>query len=105
MSDQGETIFLKIYIAGMTPTAIKAKENLEKICSDHLADGQCWQIDVIDITENPQLAEQEKIMATPTVARQLPLPVRRILGDLSDTEQALVGLDLIRRSTMGSVES
>ena len=75
-----------------TPRAITALENLERICEEHLA-GQ-YHIEVVDLLKNPQLARGDQILAVPTLVRKLPEPVRKIIGDLSNTEKVLVGLDL-----------
>ncbi len=83
---------LRLYIAGMTPRAAKALENLEKICEEHLA-GK-YHIGVVDLLKEPRLARGDQIVAVPTLVRKLPEPVRKIIGDLSNTERVLVGLDL-----------
>jgi len=83
---------LRLYVAGATPRAIAALENLKKICEEHLA-GK-YSIEVIDLLKNPKLASGDQILALPTLVRKLPEPVRKIIGDLSDTERVLVGLDL-----------
>jgi circadian clock protein KaiB len=83
---------LRLYIAGKTPKAILALENLERICEEHLA-GR-YEIEVIDLLEHPQLAAGDQILALPTLVRKLPPPIRKIIGDLSDTERVLVGLDI-----------
>jgi circadian clock protein KaiB len=83
---------LRLYVAGMTPTARRALDNLKKVCEEHLADRYC--IEVIDLVEQPQLAEGDQIFAVPTLVRKLPEPVRKIIGDLSATEKLLVGLDI-----------
>jgi circadian clock protein KaiB len=83
---------LKLYIAGMTPTAKSAIVNLKQICEDHLKG--IYSIDIIDLLEKPQLAEGDQIIAVPTLMRNLPLPVRKIIGDLSMTENVLVGLNI-----------
>jgi circadian clock protein KaiB len=83
---------LKLYVTGHTPRSMQAIENLRRICEEEL--GGLYAMDVIDVLERPQLAEDEKILATPTVVKELPLPIRRIIGDLSDTERVLLGLDL-----------
>jgi circadian clock protein KaiB len=87
-----ETWNLRLYVAGKTPRAIMAFENLERICEEHLA-GK-YTIEVIDLLKNPQLAKGDQIIAVPTLVRRLPEPVRKIIGDLSDKEKVLVGLDL-----------
>lgn len=83
---------LRLYIAGQTPKSIKAFANLKKICEEHLSDR--YRIEVIDLIQNPQLAAGDQILAVPTLVRRLPEPVRRIIGDLSNTERVLVGLDV-----------
>jgi circadian clock protein KaiB len=87
---------LKLYVAGQTAKSLAAFENLKKICEEHLA-GQ-YRIEVIDLLEQPQLARGDQIIALPTLVRKLPVPIRKIIGDLSDTERVLVGLDLRPRS-------
>jgi circadian clock protein KaiB len=83
---------LRLYVAGQTAKSIKAFENLKKICEEHLA-GK-YTIEVIDLSANPQLAKGDQILALPTLVRRLPPPLRKIIGDLSDSERVLVGLDL-----------
>jgi circadian clock protein KaiB len=83
---------LRLYVAGQTPKAITAFANLKKICETHLA-GQ-YHIEVIDLVQNPSLARGDQILAVPTLVRKLPEPIRKIIGDLSNTERVLVGLDL-----------
>lgn len=84
---------LKLYIAGVTPRCAKALENLKKICEERIP-GK-YSIEVIDLLKNPELAAVDQILALPTLVRQLPAPVRKIIGDLSDKEKVLVGLNLI----------
>lgn len=84
---------LKLYIAGQTPRSESAIASLRRTCEKELK-GQ-YELIVIDVLERPQLAEDEKILATPTLVKVLPDPIRRIIGDLSDTEKVLVGLDLV----------
>lgn len=91
-NEQIETWDLRLYIAGRTARAVTAFENLKKICEEHL-DCQ-YRIEVIDLLANPQLARGDQILAVPTLVRKLPVPVRKIIGDLSDVERVLVGLDL-----------
>jgi circadian clock protein KaiB len=88
----GDVWILRLYVAGQTPNSIKAFENLKKICADHL-DCQ-YRIEVIDLLKNPQLARDHQIIAVPTLIRNLPTPVKKIIGNLSNTEKVLVGLDL-----------
>lgn len=83
---------LRLYVAGQSAKSVAAFANLKKICEKHLA-GQ-YRIEVIDLLENPQLAEGDQILAIPTLVRKLPEPVKKIIGDLSNTERVLVGLDL-----------
>jgi circadian clock protein KaiB len=83
---------LRLYVAGQTPKSLAAFSNLKKICEDHLK-GR-YRIEVIDLVERPLLSRGDQIMAIPTLVRKLPVPVRKIIGDLSDTERVLVGLDL-----------
>ena len=87
---------LKLYVAGLSPKSATAIANINKICEDNLQ-GR-YQLDVIDLYQQPQLAEGEQIIAIPTLIRKLPLPLRRIIGDLSNTERVLTGLD-IRKKT------
>lgn len=91
-----ETWQLRLYVAGQTPRALAAFANLQAICEEHLA-GR-YTIEVVDLLETPQLARGDQILALPTLVRKLPPPMRKIIGDLSDTERVLVGLDLRRRS-------
>jgi circadian clock protein KaiB len=90
---------LRLYVAGKTVRAIRALENLQRICEEHLA-GK-YTIEVIDLLKNPQLARGDQILAVPTLVRKLPEPVRKIIGDLSNKEKVLVGLDLRPRSPRG----
>ena len=83
---------LRLYVAGQTPKSLTAFANLKKICEEHLA-GQ-YHIEVIDLIKKPQLASGDQILAIPTLVRKLPEPIRKIIGDLSDTERVLVGLNL-----------
>jgi circadian clock protein KaiB len=83
---------LRLYVAGQTPKSVAAFANLKKICEEHLA-GE-YRIEVIDLLENPRLAQDDQIVAIPTLVRKLPEPVRKIIGDLANTERSLVGLQL-----------
>jgi circadian clock protein KaiB len=87
-----DTILLRLYILGMTVTAQKAIANLEAICEETFP-GK-YSIEVVDLKKDPELASREQIFAVPTVVRKLPLPIRKVIGDLSDTEKVLVGLEL-----------
>lgn len=84
---------LQLYIAGQTPKAVTALKNLEKICEEQL-NGK-FTIEVIDLLVNPQLGVDDQIFALPTLVRKLPVPVRKIIGDLSNTERVLVGLNIL----------
>ena len=83
---------LKLYVAGQTPRSMQALSNLKKICDEHLA-GQ-YSVEIIDLLKTPQLAAGDQILAIPTLVRSIPKPARRIIGDLSNTEKVLVGLDV-----------
>ncbi|HSO82247.1 circadian clock KaiB family protein [Thiocapsa sp.] len=83
---------LRLYVAGQSPRSLRAFENLKALCETHLA-GR-YDIEIIDLLENPRLARGDQIVAVPTLVRKLPEPVRKIIGDLSNTERVLVGLDL-----------
>ena len=87
---------LKLYVTGRSRRTELAVSNLERICEEEL-DGE-YELVIIDVLEQPQLAEDEKILATPTLIKQLPPPLRRVIGDLSDTEKVLLGLDVRARS-------
>lgn len=84
---------LKLYITGHTPRSQQALRNIRLICENELQ--HAYDLDVIDVLEQPQLAENQKIIATPTLIKELPLPLRRIIGDLSQRESVLLGLDLV----------
>ena len=90
-----ETFQLRLYVAGQTPKAQRAFANLRKICDEHLA-GR-YSIEVVDLLEDPQLGKGDQILALPTLVRRLPAPIKKIIGDLSNTERVLVGLDLRQR--------
>ncbi len=83
---------LRLYVAGQTPRSVSAFANLKRLCEEHLA-GR-YSIEVIDLIKHPQLAAGDQILAIPTLVRKLPQPIRKIVGDLRDTERALVGLQL-----------
>jgi circadian clock protein KaiB len=89
---KADTFLLRLYVAGQTPKSVAAFINLRKICEEHLS-GR-YDIEVIDLLENPQLASGDQILAIPTLVRKLPEPVRKIIGDLSNAERVLIGLDL-----------
>ena len=83
---------LRLYVAGQTPKSLAAISNLKRICTEHLNDR--YRIEVIDLAKNPALARDHQILAIPTLVRSLPVPIRKIIGDLSDTERVVVGLDI-----------
>ena len=87
-----ESWMMRLYVAGQTPKSVTAFANLKRICEEHLAHQH--EIEVIDLIENPRLAREDQIVAIPTLVRRLPEPIRKIIGDLSDTERTLVGLQL-----------
>jgi circadian clock protein KaiB len=83
---------LRLYVAGQTPKSLAAMNNLRRVLEEHLAEG--YKVEIIDLLSNPRLAKEDQIVAIPTLVRKLPSPVRKIIGDLSDTERTLVGLQL-----------
>jgi circadian clock protein KaiB len=83
---------LRLYVTGMTPKSTRAIANVQKLCEEYLEG--CYELKVIDIYQQPQLAKGEQIIATPTLIRKLPLPLRRLIGDMSDKERFLLGIDL-----------
>jgi circadian clock protein KaiB len=86
---------LRLYVAGETPKSVAALVNLKKFCEEHLA-GQ-YRIEVIDLAKHPRLARTDQILAIPTLVRRVPAPQRKVIGDLSNTDRVLVGLDLQRQ--------
>jgi circadian clock protein KaiB len=88
-----EKYVLKLYITGKTPRAERAIATLQRICEEEL-NGK-YKLHIVDVLEHPQLAEDDKILATPTLIKMLPAPLRRIIGDMSDTEKVLLGLDVL----------
>lgn len=88
----GERWNLRLYIAGTTPKSMDALRNLQEICATHL--DRKYRVEVIDLLENPQLAKGDQILAIPTLVRRLPPPLKKIIGDLSNRERVLIGLDL-----------
>ena len=89
------TWLLRLYVAGRSPKCVTALANLKRFCEEHMA-GQ-YGIEVVDLLENPRLAKDDQIIAIPTLVRKLPEPLRKIIGDLSNSERMLVGLDLKSR--------
>ncbi|MGZ3591339.1 MAG: circadian clock KaiB family protein [Thermodesulfobacteriota bacterium] len=96
MQPKDDFWLLRLYVVGQTPRSKAAIDDLMTICEENLA-GR-YRVEVIDLLISPQLAEGDKILATPTLVRKLPLPVKQLIGDLSNTEQVLVGLDLRPRA-------
>jgi circadian clock protein KaiB len=91
-SSESEAYRLRLYVAGQTPKSVLAFSNLKQICEEHLQ-GR-YEIEIVDLLQNPQLARGDQILAVPTLVRRLPEPIKKIIGDLSNTERVLVGLDL-----------
>ena len=89
---EAETFRLRLYVAGQTPRSVSAFTNLQKICEEHLQ-GR-YELEIIDLMQNPALARGDQILAVPTLVRRLPKPIKKIIGDLSNRERVLVGLDL-----------
>jgi circadian clock protein KaiB len=89
----GQFIELKLYVAGQTPKSLAALANLKKICNEQL-EGK-YKLHVIDLLKSPQLAQGDQILAIPTLVRNLPVPIRKIIGDLSDVQRVIVGLNLV----------
>ena len=92
MKKQGPEWQLRLYIAGHTPKSVRALNNLKKLCEENLAG--IYAIEIIDLLQNPQLAEGDQILAVPTLVRKFPEPIRKIIGDLSNEEKVLVGLNI-----------
>jgi circadian clock protein KaiB len=102
---KGEDFLLRLYIAGQTPRSLAALANLKRICSEHL-DGKMYRLEVIDLVKHPQLAHEHEILAIPTLVRSLPVPIRKIIGDLSNIDRVLVGLTpdgAVRRGKLNGV--
>ena len=91
--DQAEFWELKLYVAGQTPRSVTALKNLKRYCEEHLR-GQ-YKLEIIDLLDKPQLAEGDQILAVPTLVRKVPQPIRKIIGDLSNEEKVLVGLNIV----------
>jgi circadian clock protein KaiB len=92
IAENNEVWYLRLYVAGQSPKSLHAFANLDKLCKEHLA-GRC-EVEVIDLVEHPDRARDDDILAIPTLVRRLPRPLRKIIGDLSDTARVLVGLRL-----------
>lgn len=89
-----QVVTLRLYVAGQTPKSLTALANLRKVCDEHLAARYKIELEVIDLFEKPQLAQADQILAIPTLVRKLPSPIKKIIGDLSNTERVLLGLDI-----------
>lgn len=101
-NDGPDRYLLKLYITGRSPRAERAIANLRRLCKEEL-DG-CYELEIIDVLEHPQLAEDDRILATPTLIKQLPPPLRRVIGDLSNRDKVLLGLDVRPRSERAQEE-
>jgi circadian clock protein KaiB len=91
---------LRLYITGMTPKSTRAITNVRKLCEQYLKG--CYELEVVDIYQQPKLAKGEQIIATPTLIKKLPLPLRKLIGDMSDVERFLVGIDLKQKTEVRS---
>ena len=98
MNSEETVIDLRLYVAGQTPKSLAAISNLKKICAEHLEDH--YRIEIIDLVKDPSMARDHQILAIPTLVRSLPVPIRKIIGDLSDTQRVVVNLE-IRESKKG----
>ncbi len=90
--NQNKKYVLRLYVTGATPQSIKAVTNLKKICEEHLKNR--YELEIIDIYQQPSLAEGDQIIAAPTLIKKLPMPLKKLIGDMSNTERVLLGLDL-----------
>ncbi len=94
-ADDGERWDLRLYVAGQTRKSVAALANLKQFCEEHLA-GK-YRIEIVDLLENPELAQSDQILAIPTLVRKVPAPMKKVIGDLSNTERVLVGFGMARR--------
>ena len=92
-----QRIVLRLFVSGMTPSSMRAIQNLEQICKQYLHGN--YELEIIDIYQHPEISRNEQIIAAPTLVKKLPLPLRRFIGDLSDKEKMLVGLDILPKET------
>ena len=90
--NENDVWHLRLYVAGQSPKSLRAFTNLKNLCEEHLADH--YEIEIVDLVDNPGLAQSDDILAVPTLVRLLPAPLRKIIGDLSNTERVLIGLEL-----------
>jgi len=102
MDPETERYNLRLYIAGQTPKSIAAIANLRRFCNEYLP-GRCT-VEVVDLVQNPRLAQSDQIVAIPTLVRHLPTPIKRIIGDLSNVDRVLVGLDLVTSPAEGTLQ-
>lgn len=93
-SSRSKTVTLRLYIAGQTPKSLAALNNLRRLCEEHLAVKYAIELEVVDLIEKPQLALTDQILVIPTLVRKLPAPIKKIIGDLSNTERVLIGLNI-----------
>ncbi len=100
--DDLDRYLLKLYITGRSPRAERAIANLRRLCKEELEG--CYELEIIDVLEHPQLAEDDRILATPTLIKQLPPPLRRVIGDLSNRDKVLLGLDVRPRDQRAEEE-
>jgi circadian clock protein KaiB len=98
INSEETVIDLRLYVAGQTPKSLAAISNLKKICAEHLEDH--YRIEIIDLVKDPSMARDHQILAIPTLVRSLPVPIRKIIGDLSDTQRVVISLD-VRESKKG----
>jgi circadian clock protein KaiB len=92
---------LRLYIAGQTPRSVAAIDNLRRICAEHMEER--YEIEVVDLVKNPGLARTDQVLAIPTLVRQMPSPAKKIIGDLSNVERVLVGLDVLKMNPQAPV--
>lgn len=102
-NDGPDRYLLKLYITGRSPRAERAIANLRRLCKEELEG--CYELEIIDVLEHPQLAENDRILATPTLIKQLPPPLRRVIGDLSNRDKVLLGLDVRPRNERDQEET
>jgi len=100
--DDKQVFVLKLFVSGMTPSSIRAVQNIRKICQEHLKNR--FELQVIDIYQQPDMAKEEQIVAVPTLVKKLPAPLQQFIGDLSDKEKILVGLNLSPKAPKGRDE-
>jgi circadian clock protein KaiB len=93
-----EVWYLRLYVAGESPKSLRAFQNLKRLCENHLDNP--YEIEIVDLLENPKLAAGDEILAVPTLVRRLPAPMRKIIGDLSDEDRVLIGLQLRARQAL-----